>query len=160
MTHLSAGDQAPDFSLPSDDREESLSLADFKGQKLVIFFYPKDNTPGCTAESCDFRDLKAAFGEYETNIVGVSKNSLKDHVKFREKQDLNFPLLSDENGTMCEDYGVWVEKSMYGKTYMGIERTTFLIDENGFIQNIWSKVKVKGHVDDVLESVKALKKAA
>lgn len=160
MTNLTAGDKAPNFSLPSDDQDKEIKLSDFKGQKLVLFFYPKDNTPGCTKESCAFRDLKADFEAENTAVIGISKNSLKDHDKFRSKHGLNFPLLSDENGTMCEDYGVWVEKSMYGKTYMGIERSTFLIDENSTIVKAWHKVKVDGHVDDVLETIKRLKAEA
>jgi peroxiredoxin Q/BCP len=156
MAILNVGDQAPDFNLPSDDQEQSLSNKDFQGKRLVIFFYPKDNTPGCSQESCDFRDLNSVFQDLNTQIIGVSKDSLKAHEKFRDKKNLNFPLLSDENSTMCEDYGVWKEKSMFGRKYMGIERTTFLVDEKGIILKIWQKVKVAGHVDDVLETIKEL----
>ncbi len=153
MTTLTIGSPAPAFSVP-DDSEKITTLADFHGKKLVIYFYPKDDTPGCTTESCGFRDQFPAFLKLKAAIVGVSKDSLKSHVKFKEKFGLNFPLLSDEGGTMCEDYGVWVEKSMYGKKYMGIERTTFLIDEKGLIEKIWSKVKVDGHVDEVRAAIK------
>jgi peroxiredoxin Q/BCP len=154
MTHPQEGQNAPHFSLPSNESDHDISLSDFKDKKLVLFFYPKDNTPGCTKESCAFRDLKSEFEQENTAIIGISKNSLKDHEKFTTKNSLNFPLLSDENGTMCEDYRVWVEKNMYGKKYMGIERSTFLIDQNGKILKIWRKVKVPGHVDEVLDAVK------
>lgn len=160
MLKLIEGQPAPDFSLPSDHADGDLSLKDFAGQKLVIFFYPKDDTPGCTKESCAFRDYKADFERVGTAVIGVSKNSLKDHEKFRAKHGLNFPLLSDENGNMCEDYGVWTEKSMYGRKFMGIERSTFLIDENGTLLKCWYNVKVPGHVEDVLEAAKNLPKAA
>lgn len=160
MTYLNEGDKAPAFSLPCDDRDAPVRLKDFKGKKLVIFFYPKDNTPGCTTESCSFRDFKSEFSAIDTEIIGVSKDSIKSHTKFREKQNLNFPLLSDEESTMCENYGVWVEKNMYGRKYMGIERSTFLINEDGIIIKIWRKVKVNGHVEDVLNAVSALRKTA
>ncbi len=152
MTALTIGSTAPAFSVP-DDNGKTIKLSDFKGQKLVIYFYPKDDTPGCTTESCAFRDQFPKFSKLNVAVVGVSKDSVKSHVKFKEKFGLNFPLLSDETGTMCADYGVWVEKSMYGKKYMGIERTTFLIDETGRIEKIWSKVKVDGHVDEVRAAI-------
>ena len=152
MTALTIGSSAPAFSVP-DDTGKIIRLSDFKGQKLVVYFYPKDDTPGCTTESCAFRDQFPKFSKLNVAIVGVSKDSVKSHVKFKEKFGLNFPLLSDETGTMCADYGVWVEKSMYGKKYMGIERTTFLINETGRIEKIWSKVKVDGHVDEVRAAI-------
>lgn len=152
---LQEGDKAPDFSLPTDG-EGKISLAKLKGKKLVLYFYPKDDTPGCTLESKDFA---AAMKDFEKNgamIVGLSKDSVKSHDKFKAKFCLPFSLASDEEGHTCEDYGVWVEKSMYGKTYMGIERSTFLIDAKGSIARIWRKVKVEGHAQEVLAAVKAL----
>ncbi len=148
MNTLQIGDTAPDFTLPTDGNGE-ITLSDFKGQNVVLYFYPKDSTPGCTTESCDFRDAHPEFERLNAQIIGLSKCSVKKHDNFRAKQSLNFPLASDENGNVCETYGVWKEKSMYGKKFMGIERTTFLIDKDGKIAHIWNKVKVKGHVDDV-----------
>ncbi len=156
---LSVGDKAPDFNLPIETGE-MLSLGSLKGKKVVLYFYPKDDTPGCTKEACGFRDNLADFNDINAQVIGVSKDPIKKHVKFIEKYDLNFPLVSDEEGTLCEAYGVWVEKSMYGKKYMGIDRATFLIDEEGVIQKIWRKVKVPGHVEDVMQSVSDLKAAA
>jgi len=155
MSELKAGDTAPDFSVPTDGGG-TVSLSDFKGRKLILYFYPKDDTPGCTTESCDFRDNLSRFNALKINVLGISKDSVKKHDKFKEKYKLNFPLLSDENSTFCEDYGVWVEKSMYGRKYMGIERSTFLIDEQGVICHIWRKVKVTNHVKDVLETADTL----
>lgn len=122
-------------------------------KKLVIFFYPKDNTPGCTKEACGFRDLLPNFSKLNVSVIGISKCSVKKHDKFKEKYNLNFPLASDENNNICELYGVWIEKSMYGRKYMGIERTTILIDENGIIRALWRKVKVPGHVEEVRASL-------
>jgi thioredoxin-dependent peroxiredoxin len=152
---LAVGQKAPDFAVAfaSDDEITSESI---KGKHKVIYFYPKDDTPGCTIEAKDFRDHIDSFKNAGAVIIGVSKDSVKSHDKFKEKFCLPFPLASDEGGTMCEDYGVWVEKSMYGKAYMGIERTTFLIDKNGIIRNIWRKVNVEGHVKEVLEAVRKL----
>ena len=146
--------QAPDFTLQTADGPKS--LADFSGQSLVLYFYPKDMTSGCTTQAQGFRDLKAEFAAAGAQILGVSKDSLKRHEKFTEKESLNFLLGSDEGGHVCEDYGVWVEKSMYGKKYMGIERATFLINAAGQIVQEWRKVKVKGHVEEVLTAAKAL----
>ena len=152
---LTIGDPAPDFDLPINGGG-TLSLSSLKGKNVVLYFYPKDSTPGCTTEAQDFRDSLAAFEAANTTIVGASKDSVKRHDNFVEKQSLNFPLLSDEDGALCEAYGVWKEKKNYGKTYMGIERSTFLIDKNGNIAKIWSKVRVKGHAEQVLEAAKAL----
>ncbi len=126
------------------------------GKHMVLYFYPRDDTPGCTLEAKDFKESMKEFEALNTVIIGVSKDSVKSHGDFRKKYCLPFPLASDESGKMCEDYGVWVEKSMYGKTYMGIERATFLIGKTGVIRNIWRKVKVDGHVQEVLNAVKNL----
>jgi peroxiredoxin Q/BCP len=146
---------APDFTLPSTSGED-VTLSALKGQPVVLFFYPRDDTPGCTKESVGFSESRAAFDEAGALVFGISKDSMASHEKFSAKRDLQIPLLSDENDNVCEDYGVWKEKNMYGKTYMGIERTTFLIASDGTIARIWNKVKVPGHVDEVLESVRAL----
>ena len=152
---MQIGDQFPNFTLPRDGGG-SISLDDFKGRKLVVFLYPKDDTPGCTLESIEFTAQFADFDKAGAAIVGLSKDSPASHDKFIKKYDLGMPLLSDEDGALVESLGCWVEKNMYGRTYMGIERTTFLVDEAGVIKQIWNKVKVKGHVDTVLEAVKAL----
>lgn len=152
---LSVGEKAPEFSLPTETGE-IVTLSELKGRKVVLYFYPKDDTPGCTIEAKDFRDAIEEFKSADTAVIGVSKDSVKSHQKFSEKFCLPFSLASDENTKMCEDYGVWVEKSMYGKKYMGIERTTFLIDGKGIIRNIWRKVKVEGHVAEVLAVSQAL----
>ena len=148
---LTPGDAAPALSLTRDGGD-TVSLKDFKGQKLVVYFYPKDNTPGCTNEALDFTAQKPAFDKLGVAIVGVSRDSVKKHENFVAKYDLGIPLLADEDGAMTEDYGVWVEKKNYGRTYMGIERATFLINEKGKIEQVWRKVRVKGHVDSVLEA--------
>ncbi|MGZ9097557.1 MAG: thioredoxin-dependent thiol peroxidase [Micavibrio sp.] len=154
MTALKEGMKAPDFKLPADDGT-ILSLKDYRGQKLVLYFYPKDDTPGCTTEACAFNDGLPAFKKLNAVILGVSKDPVAKHRKFREKYGLKFPLVSDEDGTVIEKYGVWVEKSMYGKKYMGIERATFLIDEEGKIERIWHKVRVAGHAEDVKAALKS-----
>ncbi|QBF32248.1 peroxiredoxin [Thalassococcus sp. S3] len=148
-------DTAPDFSLPRDGGD-TVSLSDLKGQKVVLFFYPRDDTSGCTKESIGFSEALQDFADAGAAVYGISKDSVKSHDKFVAKRELTVPLLSDENGSMSEDYDVWKEKKMYGKTYMGIERSTFLIDAEGKIAKVWRKVKVPGHVDEVLEAVKAL----
>lgn len=153
MTELKIGDDAPDFTA-STDGDGKISLSDFKGQKLVLYFYPKDDTPGCTKESCGFNEALQGFKALNAAIVGVSKDSIARHDKFKAKYDLNFPLVSDENTDICERYGVWKEKNMYGKKYMGIERSTFLIDENGKIAQLWRKVKVDGHINEVEKAIK------
>jgi len=159
MSELTIGDKAPDFTLPTDGNGE-ITLSSFKGQKVVLYFYPKDDTPGCTRESCEFRDNLQDFRDMDVQIIGISKDSVVRHDKFRDKYKLNFPLASDEDCKVCEAYGAWKEKSMYGKKYMGIERSTFLIDENGKIAAMWRKVKVTGHVEDVREAAEELAKAA
>tara|TARA_R110001592_G_scaffold20926_22_gene84854 strand:+ start:11222 stop:11683 length:462 start_codon:yes stop_codon:yes gene_type:complete len=148
MTDLQIGDSAPDFTLPTDGGGE-VALSKLLGQRVVIYFYPKDDTPGCTKESCGFRDALPDFESLNTQIIGISKCSVAKHDKFKTKYDLNFPLASDEHGAVCESYGVWKEKNMYGKKYMGIERSTFLIDEHGKIAAIWRKVKVENHIEEV-----------
>ncbi len=160
MTTLSVGDKAPDFDLPRDgggtlSLKEALSS--LKGQKgLVLFFYPKDSTPGCTTENIGFTEHKKQFEKLGVVLVGASKDSVKRHDNFIAKQDLKNPLVSDEEGSLCEDYGVWQEKKNYGRTYMGIVRSTFLIKADGTIAAIWDKVKVKTHVEEVLEAAKQL----
>lgn len=155
MTDLKEGDIAPDFTLPTDSGDE-VTLSQFKGQKVVLYFYPKDDTPGCTKESCGFNDNLSAFNKMNAQVIGLSKCSVKKHAKFKEKYGLNFPLASDENGNVCEDYGTWLEKNTFGRKYMGIERATFLINEQGNIEKIWRKVKVSGHVDEVIQTIKNL----
>ncbi len=152
---LETGQKAPDFSLP-DENGKIISLSDFKGKKLVLYFYPKDSTPGCTTEARDFTALKSEFTAAGAVILGASKDSQKRHQNFIGKQNLSISLLCDESGVLCEAYGVWILKKLYGREYMGIERATFLIDEAGIIRNIWHKVKVKDHAAQVLEAVRAL----
>lgn len=149
---LSIGDKAPDFSLPSDGGG-TVSLADFEGRNLVLYFYPKDDTPGCTKEAIGFTETKAKFDALNTSIVGISKDTPAKHDKFIAKHELKVALGSDESGEMIESYGVWVEKNMYGKKYMGIERATYLIGPDGTILEIWRKVRVKDHVAAVLAAV-------
>ncbi|WP_439110824.1 thioredoxin-dependent thiol peroxidase [Lentibacter sp.] len=146
---------APDFSLPSDTGE-TVTLSALRGQAVVLFFYPRDNTPGCTTEAKGFSADLAAFEAAGAKVFGISKDSLESHGKFRTKQELTVPLLSDEHGSACEDFGVWAEKKMYGKSFMGIERATFLIDGEGQVVRAWRKVKVPGHVEAVLDAVKEL----
>ena len=152
---LQPGDSAPMITLPRDGGE-TVSLADFAGKAVVLYFYPKDDTPGCTKEAQSFTDMVDDFAGAGAVILGVSKDPVKKHDKFRDKYDLKIALLSDEEGDVCEQYGVWVEKSMYGKTYFGIERATFLIGPDGKIAQVWRKVKVPGHAEAVLEAAKAL----
>ncbi len=155
MTSPNLGDPAPDVSLPRDGGD-TVSLSDFKGKNVVLYFYPRDDTSGCTKEALGFTETIGAFEDLNTVVLGVSKDPVKKHDKFVAKHDLKIALLSDEEGDVCERYGVWVEKAMYGKKYMGIERTTFLIDSNGKIAQIWRKVKVPGHVEAVLDAVRSL----
>jgi len=152
---LTPGTKAPAFSLPATGGTD-ISLDSLRGRKVVLYFYPKDDTSGCTLEAQNFQALRKEFEAADTEIVGVSPDSLKSHDKFRSKYDLAFPLASDEDKAMLEAYGVWVEKSMYGRKYMGVERTTVLIDRDGTIAKIWNKVKVPGHAEEVLAAAKAL----
>jgi peroxiredoxin Q/BCP len=149
---LKTGDKAPEFKLTADNSEE-VSLKDYKGKKVVLYFYPKDMTSGCTAEACDFRDNIKKFEKNNAVVIGVSADDTKSHVKFKEKYDLPFTLVSDESKKMLKDYGVWQEKSMYGRKYMGIARTTFVIDEKGKIEKAFQKVKVVGHIDEILKNL-------
>jgi peroxiredoxin Q/BCP len=153
MSMPQAGDAAPAFSLPGD--AGPISLADFAGKKLVVYFYPKDDTPGCTTEGKAFSALKAAFDAADTAVLGISRDSVAAHAKFRAKHGLTVALGSDE-GAVTEAFGVWVEKSMYGKKYMGIERATFLIGRDGKVARVWPKVKVPGHAEVVLAAAQAL----
>jgi len=150
---LKEGDKAPDFRA-KDDEGNDVSLKDFRGKKVVLYFYPKDNTSGCTREACDFRDNMGRIKRNDAVVLGVSPDSEKSHEKFKSKFDLSFPLLVDEDKKLVNAYGVWQEKSMYGRKFMGVVRTTFIIDENGKIARIFPKVKVAGHVDEVLAALK------
>jgi thioredoxin-dependent peroxiredoxin len=149
---LKVGQKAPDFTV-LNDQGEKVRLADLKGKKVVLYFYPKDDTPGCTKEACAFRDGIAQIKKKGAVVLGVSADSVASHEKFKKKFELNFPLLADTDKKMVEDYGVWKEKSMYGKKYMGIERTTFIIDEQGKISHIFPKVKVDEHYEEVVEAL-------
>ncbi len=152
---LSVGIPAPDFTLPRDGGSQ-VSLKEFSGRKVVLYFYPKADTPGCTKEAINFNALRRAFEEANTVILGISADPVKAQDKFRDKYSLAFPLVSDETHRMLEAYGVWGEKSMYGKTFMGVERVTYLVDGEGKIAKVWPKVKVDGHVEEVLESARTL----
>lgn len=152
---LKVGDKAPDFTLPSDGGGK-VSLKALKSKSVVLYFYPKDDTSGCTAEACAFRDALPNFSKTKAAVIGISRDSVASHDKFKTKHGLPFPLASDEDGKVCEAYGTWVQKSMYGRKYMGIERATFLIDGKGIIRHIWRKVKVPGHAEEVLEATAAL----
>jgi thioredoxin-dependent peroxiredoxin len=155
LANLAPGAKAPPFRLPRDGGQ-SISLADFKGKKLVLFFYPKADTPGCTTEARAFSALNQAFAQVDTAVIGVSADSIRAQDRFKKKHDLATPLASDESHHVLEAYGVWGQKSMYGRTYLGITRTTFLIGADGRIARIWSKVKVPGHAEEVLTAAKAL----
>lgn len=152
MSELREGAKAPDFKLQATSGEWT-QLKDFKGKSVVLYFYPKDMTPGCTQEACDFRDSYARLKKKGAIVLGVSPDAVAMHKKFTEKYELNFPLLADEGAKVAQAYGVWKEKNMYGRRYMGIERTTFLIDSSGKVQKIYPKVKVKGHVEQILEDL-------
>lgn len=154
--HLEVGMPAPDFTLPLGTGG-TISLANMRGKPVVLYFYPKDDTPGCTTEACGFRDALPRFGTLDAAVIGISKDSPQSHREFAKKYELNFHLASDENSNTAESYGVWVHKNNYGKSYMGIERTTFLIDEKGIIRAIWKRVSVEGHVAEVYKAVEALR---
>ncbi|WP_336787468.1 peroxiredoxin [Paenibacillus sp. MMO-177] len=153
MTQAQVGQAVPDFTLPASTGG-NISLSDYKGKKLVIYFYPKDNTPGCTVESCDFRDYNGQFKSYNTEVIGISPDDLASHDTFINDFQLPFPLLADTEHVASELFGVWKERSWNGETFMGIERSTFLIDENGVLAREWRGVSVDGHVLEVLEAVK------
>jgi peroxiredoxin Q/BCP len=152
---ISPGATAPDFTLPRDGGA-TVTLSALRPGKVVLYFYPKDDTPGCTLEAQDFSARMADFTAAGTTVIGISKDSVKSHDKFCKKHGLSVILASDDGGTTCEDYGVWLEKSMYGKTYMGVERTTVLIDGAGTVAQVWNKVSVKGHAEEVLAAARAL----
>ncbi len=154
MTHLKAGDPAPDFSLPSTGTG-TLELKDFRGRSVVLYFYPKDDTSGCTVEAVDFTSLLPQFEAAGAVVIGVSPDSVSKHTKFAAKHNLTVTLASDQDNQVATAYGVWKEKSMYGRTYMGIERSTFLIDPDGTLRRVWPKVKVAGHAQEVLEEIAA-----
>ncbi|MBW8637098.1 peroxiredoxin [Hoeflea sp. WL0058] len=154
MTDIAEGNEAPDFALPRDGGG-TVTLSELRGKKVVLFFYPKDDTSGCTAEAIAFTGLKSDFEKAGAILLGMSPDKPAKHDKFIAKHDLNVMLASDEEKTTLEKYGVWVEKSMYGRKYMGVERTTVLIDEDGVISRIWRKVKVPGHAEEVLDAAKA-----
>lgn len=152
---LAEGDLAPDFTLLTDAGEE-LTLSSLRGRPVVLYFYPKDDTSGCTTQACEFRDLVPRFDSKKAVILGVSPDSVASHKKFKDKFELTFPLIADTEKVACQAYGVWKEKSMYGKKYMGVERTTFLIDADGRIARLYAKVKPAGHAAAVMEAVAAL----
>ena len=149
---LKVGDPAPPFTAPSDSGRD-LSLKDFRGKKVILYFYPKDNTPGCTQEACDFRDAMDRLRSQGVAVLGVSPDSVSSHQKFKKKYSLPFPLVVDEDHRIAQAYGVWQEKSLYGRRFMGIVRSTFVIDEKGKIAEVHQKVKVNGHVESLLETV-------
>jgi thioredoxin-dependent peroxiredoxin len=155
MNDLTIGQKAPDFWLPTDE-ETQVTPSDLKGKAIVLYFYPKDDTSGCTAQAVGFSNLLDQFEAANAVVIGVSKDSLKSHQKFRQKYDLKIKLASDSDTQVAEQFGVWVQKSMYGRTYMGLERSTFLIDRDGKIAQIWRKVKVPGHAEQVLGFVQKL----
>lgn len=155
MAHVKIGDRAPDFDLPGDGGARH-SLSALRGRNVVLFFYPKDNTPACSSEAVDFTAHKAAFEAAGTVVIGVSPDSAKRHANFRKKYDLDVPLVADTERTLIDAWGLWVEKSMFGRKYMGVERTTVLIDAEGQVNRIWRKVSVPGHAAEVLEAARAL----
>ena len=152
---VAEGKKAPDFTAPTDGGGK-LKLSDLQGKTVILYFYPKDDTSGCTKEACGFRDSLPDFSKSKATVVGVSKDSVERHDKFKAKHDLPFTLVSDTDGKICEKYGTWIEKSLYGRKYMGIDRATFLIDKSGVVRKVWRKVKVPGHVEAVLEAAKEL----
>ena len=152
---IEPGDKAPDFTMPTDGSGK-VTLSELKGKKVVLYFYPKDDTSGCTAEACGFRDSFPDYGKTGAVVVGISKDSVAAHDRFKKKHGLPFMLASDAHSDVCEKYGAWVEKSMYGRKYMGIDRSTFLIDRSGTVRGVWRKVRVPGHVAEVLKAAAAL----
>jgi peroxiredoxin Q/BCP len=152
---IDVGDTVPDLTMPTDGGG-TVSLGQLRGRTVVLYFYPKDDTPGCTSEACGFRDALPDFSGIDATVIGISKDSPASHDKFKKKFDLNFTLASDTDGSVCEAFGTWVEKSMYGRKYMGIDRATFLIDKDGVVRKVWRKVKVTGHVAEVLAAARAL----
>ncbi|PYO48134.1 MAG: thioredoxin-dependent thiol peroxidase [Gemmatimonadetes bacterium] len=155
MSSMKVGDKVPDFTT-LDDSGHPVSLSDFKGKSVVLYFYPKDDTSGCTKEACDFRDAFPRFGKTDAEVIGVSPDSVESHRKFKEKYELPFKLLADEGHKLADKFGVWKEKSMYGRQFMGIERTTVLIDPNGRVARIFPKVRVPGHVEEVETALREL----
>lgn len=151
---VAEGDRAPDFTLESDEGG-SVTLSELRGRKVVVYFYPKDDTPGCTVQACDFRDALPRFEGVDAVVLGISADDVESHAAFREKYDLNFPLLADVGGTVSDRYGVWGERIVHGKPLMGIERSTFLIDEDGVVQRVWRGVSPEGHADMLAEIVGA-----
>jgi peroxiredoxin Q/BCP len=155
VNEIDVGAPLPDFSLPAT-KLGSVSRASLKGKPFVLYFYPKDDTSGCTAQACAFQEAMPNFGKLGVTVIGVSKDSIASHEKFAKKYNLTFPLISDEKGDLCEKFGVWKEKSMYGRAYMGIERSTFVIDGKGVIRAVWRKVSVPGHADEVKKALAGL----
>ncbi len=149
---IKEGESAPGFTLATDNGGR-VSLEDFKGKKVVLYFYPKDDTPGCTTQACDFRDSLSRFDDSGAVVLGVSPDPVDSHRKFKEKYDLTFPLLADEDHSVAERYGVWKKKKMFGRTFWGVERTTFLIDEEGRVRKVWNRVRPKGHAEEVAEAL-------
>jgi peroxiredoxin Q/BCP len=149
------GSKAPDFTAATDGGG-TLTLSGLRGKTVILYFYPKDDTPGCTKEACGFRDSLPDFSKAKAVVIGVSKDSAARHDKFKAKHDLPFTLVADADGTICEKYGTWIEKSLYGRKYMGIDRATFLIDKSGIVRKVWHKVKVAGHVEEVLAAARSL----
>ncbi|MFV3075755.1 thioredoxin-dependent thiol peroxidase [Niveispirillum fermenti] len=152
---ITIGESAPDFTLPTDGNG-SVSLSDLRGRNVIVYFYPKDDTSGCTAQACGFGESLPQFQKVDATIIGISKDSVASHDKFKAKYNLPFILASDKDGDVTERYGAWTEKNMYGRKYMGIERSTFLIDKHGVVRGVWRKVKVPGHVDAVLKAAQEL----
>jgi len=149
---IGEGDEAPEFELPADDGS-TVRLKDLRGRKVVLYFYPKDDTPGCTTEACEFRDSLPRFQEHGVTVLGVSPDPVDSHRKFKEEYDLNFPLLADEDHKLAKAFGVWKQKSMFGNKYWGVERSTFLLDEDGVVRKAWRRVRPKGHAEKVAEAL-------